>query len=43
MNVIIPKDGFPNREALREFLKQHEYCLLYTSRNLLLEDGGWKH
>lgn len=25
MNVIIPKDGFPNREALREFLKQHKY------------------
>lgn len=25
MSVIIPKDGLPNREALQEFLKQHEY------------------
>ena len=28
MSVIIPKDGLPNREALQEFLKQHEYLSL---------------
>lgn len=25
MSVAIPEKGLPSREALREFLKQHEY------------------
>ena len=37
MSVIIPKDGLPNREALREFLKKHEYSS--TSAYKAEQDG----